>query len=171
LAAHRHPLEDWASALGKLVSAFQSLELVLRVFLFEHGAKPDQRPSIDEDFYAQPVGTSVLLNPFTDYRTLAELIRAYNAVLPAGASSWTVDEAIAATRDAVAHGRVSASAPDNELRLLKYSKPSHAKATHVEVTFNTLVTLDWLKDRTRAVQSQTRRVVEAHESLNVRPAV
>ncbi|OGF56849.1 MAG: hypothetical protein A2Z21_08680 [Candidatus Fraserbacteria bacterium RBG_16_55_9] len=166
-----HPLDDWVLHLGKLLSAFQSLEFVLRGFLYERTAEPEQRPPHGEDLYAHQVGSLVLLNPMTDYRSLKQLIVAYNSSLPPDRNDWAVEPGVADTRDAIAHGRVTAPEVGEKMRLIKFSPPIAKQPTHVRVTVNLTVDLAWLKSQIDYVQTQTLKVVDAHRTLHSSPAV
>jgi hypothetical protein len=61
-------------------------------------------------------------NCLTDWSTLRELISAYNARESAHAGR-TIDTAMMDLRDALAHGRMSASTMTSEYRLIRFSKP------------------------------------------------
>lgn len=160
------PNDDWIFHLGALLSSFHSLEFIVRAFLSARTAPPAQRPPYGESLYDAPPGTLVLLNPMMDYRTLLQILRAYNASLPKGRTSWMVDEGVVAIRDAFAHGRVAAPADDPTMHLIKFARPSTKNATHVHVVDNIAVDLSWLKAKISHVLEQVSKVAEAHESLH-----
>ena len=66
-----------------------------------------------------------------------------------------IDGALVEIRDALAHGRVSAAIPDDNLRLLKFSTPARGR---VRVTFNETLSSAWFT-------AQKRRVIEAIQSV------
>lgn len=148
-------LEEHARHLGALVSNFQSLEFVLRLLLQKcPSARPYGVP-YGTDIYSYPVGAELPENEVTSYDTLGQLIEKYNAEI-ANLGLAPMDETIVEIRDALAHGRVSAADPGNELRLLKFSKPVDGR---VRVTFNQALSSDWFT-------AQKKRVYEAMQSVH-----
>jgi hypothetical protein len=131
-----------------------SLEFLLRMFLQK---SPSARPygiSDGTDIYSYPVGAELPENELTSYDTLGQLIDKYNTEI-AKSGLPPVDKTLVEIRDALAHGRVSATEPTNELRLLKFSNPIKGR---VRVTFNQTLSPDWFT-------AQRRRVLEAMQSV------
>src|SRR5882762_4134372 len=119
-------LDQHAHKLGKLLSNFQSLELLLRVFL--QGDKPLGLPPMS-NLFVSPVGTVVPISDITNYDSLGRLIERYNVQMET-LKKPTLDVTLVEVRDALAHGRVSSEATGEEqLRLLKFSKPSKDATT------------------------------------------
>jgi hypothetical protein len=140
-------LDDHARHLGGLIGNFQSLEFLLRIFLSKMpGARPCSAPY--GAIYLSPVGTELPENDITSYDTLGQLIAKFNS--EADRQRCTrIDDGLVAIRDALAHGRVSASEVDEHLRLLKFNKPQNGK---VRVVFNEELSEDWFTNQKRRVR-------------------
>jgi|SRR6185369_4840576 len=79
----------------------------------------------------------------TSYDTLCQLVTKFNDEMKRRGAP-PLDTSVVELRDALAHGRVSAAPPEENLRLLKFSKPVKGK---VQVTFNEVMTEQWFKHR------------------------
>lgn len=144
--------------LGSLVTLLQSLEFVLRAFLANlPGARPSGRP-YGEDIYTLPVGTEVAVDDITSYETLGELIDRYNEEVQTRRLGTPIDRTLTEVRDAVAHGRVSASKANNRLRLLKFGKPHKDR---VRITFNEVMTEEWFTQHNMRVNTA---ILAAHKA-------
>lgn len=139
--------EEHATRLGKLLSSFQSLEFLIRLFL--QGTRPLGIP-YGIEIYSYPVGADLPLNELTNRDSLGKLFARYNAEM-ARRRHPQIDGTLVEIRDALAHGRVSAAAPSDNLRVLKFSKP---KNNRVRVMFNEQLSSDWFN-------AQNQRVVDA----------
>lgn len=147
-------LDEHARHLGGLVGNFQSLEFILRAFL---QTLPNARPigvPHGTDLYSFPVGTDLPENELTSYDSLGQLIDKFNAEMKKRGLT-IIDKSLIDVRDALAHGRVSASSVTDTLRLLKFSKPVNGR---VRVTFNEQLTEQWFV-------AQKKRVNEAIQSV------
>lgn len=153
-------LDNHARGLGGLLGNFHSLEFVLRVFLNRlPGARPMGVPH-GTNIYLAPVGTELPENDMTSYDSLGQLFGKFNAEM-ARRGHAQLDMALVELRDALAHGRVSASVPDDTLRLIKFDKPTNGR---VRVSFNELMTEEWFtaqKARVVAALKQVHSQVEA----------
>ncbi len=142
--------DQHAVHLGGLVGNFQSLEFALRAFL---QGLPTARPiGIPQgtDIYSFLVGTELPENELTSYDSLGELIKKFNAEMERRDLS-KIDPALVDVRDALAHGRVSARTPNDNLRLLKFDKAKNGK---VRVVFNQKLTEEWfLRQKTRIYEA------------------
>jgi hypothetical protein len=148
-------LEEHAFYLGCLVGNFQSLEILLRMFLT---SLPDARPHglpHGEDMFLYPVGTSLPLNDITSYDALDKLIRKFN-VVAARQGLPEIDISLVEVRDALAHGRVSATAQGETLRLVKFTRPISGQVT---VAFNVEMSKEWLGNQRRRVYEAMQIVV------------
>ena len=152
-------LDKHARQLGGLVGNFQSLEFVLRAFL---QGLPTSRPigmPKGIDIYSFPMGTELPENEMTSYDSLSQLIDKFNTEMKTRALP-EIDPTLVEVRDALAHGRVSASSPNDNLRLLKFDKPKNGR---VRVIFNEKMTEGWFT-------SQKKRVYDAVQLVaNVKP--
>lgn len=149
-------LDEHARHLGGLLANFQSLEFILRGFLQN---SPSARPigiPYGTDIYSLPVGTDLPESELTSYDSLGQLIEKYNVEI-AKLGQPPIDETLVEIRDALAHGRASTDHPENNLRLLKFSKPD--KARRVRITFNETLSSDWFT-------AQKKRVLEAIRSVH-----
>lgn len=143
-------LDEHALHLGGLLGNFQSLEFLLRATLSKlPGARPRVIP-VGQDIYLSPVGAQLPESDMTSYDSLGQLITKFNATA-ATQGKASIDETLVVIRDALAHGRVSAAATDQPLRLLKFDRPQNGT---VRVTFNEALSEDWFV-------TQKRRVYEA----------
>lgn len=149
--------------LGKLVANLQSLEFALRAFLVNYEIRSGGSFPQSADLYNMEEGNVVALNAFTNYDNLRQLITRYNANHRISAD-LRIDETLADIRDAVAHGRVSASTPSGQLKLLKFSKPE-GNEKHVKVTFSVTMTKEWFDVQIRRVYDAILRVSKANEEL------
>jgi len=153
----QHPLN-----LGKLLVNFQSLEFILRAFLFKieeiSGSPLAQLMNFDE----LREGNEVFENAFTNYDTLKELIEKYNNNPKILAAGLRIDKNLVDIRDAIAHGRVSSSTPSPPFRLLKFSRPANSLT---KVTFSILLTKEWYNKQLPRVQNAAITVAEALKKL------
>jgi len=148
-------LEEYAQHLGGLLANFQSLEFVLRAFLQGlPAARPFGFPH-GTDLYSLPVGSDAPENEFTSYDTLGQLIFSYNKEMQSRGRAL-VDASLVDVRDALAHGRISAAAPGDTLRLLKFSRAQHGR---VRVTFNETMSAAWF-------HAQKQRVLIAMQAVH-----
>jgi len=137
-------LDEHCNRLGRLMGNLQSLEFSLRAFLQSLPSARQIGMPHGTDFYSFPVGYELPENEITSYDTLAALISRFNAEM-AKRGEPALDMTIVDVRDALAHGRVSASAPDGTLRLIKFSRPD--KRHRVRVVFNEEMTKAWFRDQ------------------------
>jgi len=147
---------------GKLVANMQSLEFVLRAFLHGDEMVRGTTSPTPTEYNKMKQGDIVLKNAFTNYDTLRDLIRKYNSDSRILSAQFTVDEALADIRDAIAHGRVSSSDPSGPSRLLKFNKPNKDK---VELVFSELLTKDWFQTQLSRFHHAIMQVTEAYERL------
>ncbi len=140
-------LDTHARRLGGLLGNFQSLEFVLRVYLNSlPGARPFGLPP-GTDLYLFPVGSDLPENDFTSWDSLGQLITKFNGEMKKKGRD-AIDVALVEVRDALAHGRVSTSNPEETLRLIKFDKPKNGR---VRVTFNEAMSADWFARQTASV--------------------
>ena len=127
-------------SLGKLASNLQSLEFILRAYLQQlPNSRPIGIPKV-KDIYQYPVGSELPESEITSYDTLKDLINKHNQwAFTQGEQE--IDESIVEVRDALAHGRVSASSPNDSLRLMKFSRPVNGK---LRVVFNEMLSVEYL---------------------------
>jgi hypothetical protein len=130
----QHPIN-----LGKLLVNFQSLEFVLRAFLYESTKNTIQNASSHDKLKLDKLkeGDLVGENAFTNYDTLKKLIVKYNNNAKISSANFTIDETIVDVRDAITHGRVFGDIPEPPMTLLKFSEPSNKQ---VKVTFSVQMT-------------------------------
>jgi len=154
--------DKYALNLGKLVGNIQSLEFVLRAFLINDEIASGALFAQSANLQDMNVGDIVPENAFTNYDTLGQLIRKYNSHPRIISASLDIDETLVDIRDAIAHGRVSATTPSSSLRLLKFDKP---KNHQVKVTFSVLMTKEWFGEQISRFHSAILRVSEANDKL------
>jgi hypothetical protein len=140
-------LEEHALHVGGLVGNLQSLEIIIRFFL---SALPAARPSgvaYGIDLFAFPVGTVLDESDLTSYESFGDLIDRFNEHASANKIP-AIDRSLVKLRDAIAHGRVSAVAPSDQLRLVKFGPPRDGK---VRIEFNEMMTSAWLIEQKQRV--------------------
>jgi hypothetical protein len=140
-------LEGHARNLGGLISDLQGLEFLLRAFLQQLPTARSIGLPHGTDIYSCPVNTKLPVSELTSYDSLRTLITKYNAEANK-LGKPSIDENLADIRDALAHGRVSASEPGANLRLLKFSKP---KDGYVSVTFSETMSSEWFTAQKKRV--------------------
>jgi hypothetical protein len=131
--------------LGGLMANFQALEFILRAFL---QGLPTARPigiPFGTDIYSFSVGTELPENEMTSYDSLGKLIERFNAEMKRRGLA-EMDPKLVEIRDALAHGRVSAASPSDNLRLLKFDRPVNGR---VRVVFNEKLTKAWFMMQTK----------------------
>jgi hypothetical protein len=139
-------LRRYAFLVGSLVINFQSLELLLRGFLQDQpGAEPLGLPP-GQDFYSSPEGSVVALCPLTNHDSLDKLIEKYNRIAHAQGKP-KVDPKLVEVRDALAHGRNSATTEGVPMRSIKFSAPLHPDKKTVRVSFNAVLDEKWFKEQ------------------------
>jgi len=141
LGAIQMTQDEHARYLGKLVANFQSLEFILRAFLQQLPTAPPVGLAHGTDIYSFPVGREVPENELTNFDSLGQLVKKFNSEMKRRGLN-EIDEHLIAVRDALAHGRVSAANPNDEMRLLKFSKPKNGR---VRVEFNEVMSAAWFK--------------------------
>ena len=148
--------------LGKLVANFHSLEFALRAFLWNEeiasGITPSQSMKLDE----VNRGDIVSENAFTNYDTLKKLIKKYNNKRKISATDLMIDKTLVEIRDAIAHGRLSASTPSGSLKLLKFSPP---EGNQVKVTYSISMTEEWFIEQIERTKNAVLKVRQANETL------
>jgi hypothetical protein len=152
-------IPDHMQWMGMLVVNLQSLEFALRAFLYncDAGWKDQGEP----DFLERVTqGQEVEANAFTNYDTLAVLIRKYNDKIRPRDPALEVCPRITDIRDALAHGRVASLSPSMDIpqRLVKYSKPS---GRFVRVTDCHMLTKKWFDENAEWVAQSIENVLKA----------
>jgi len=150
--------DDHVRHLGGLIAYFQSLEFVLRAFLQKSASARPFGMSAGADIYSYPVGADLPENEFTSFDSLGQLIDKYNNEVEK-LGLQPIDKTLVEIRDALAHGRVSAALPDDNLRLLKFSKPANGR---VRVVFNETLSSAWFTGQKKRVSDA---MLSVHRNL------
>ena len=148
--------------LGKLVSNLLSLEFALRAFLRINEATNND-PLYQINMNSLQEGYLVPENAFTNYDSLRELINKYNSNSVVFSKGLVIDEMISHIRDAIAHGRVFSNNPNDEMNLLKFSKPR--KDGNIVVMFSARLTQDWFGEQIKNVYDAIFKVQEAIKEI------
>ena len=148
--------------LGQLVSCFQSLEFMLRIFLHKLPMSVPLGIPYGTDIYTLPVGTEIPESEITDYDTLGDLIKRFNKAHPYNLGQ-SVDLDLVITRDAIAHGRASSSVPSGSVRrLIKFGKAINGRT---KVTYNQEMNASWFDRSSAAMKAAIQTVEQALASL------
>lgn len=158
---------ELAQGLGKVLTNLLSLEVCLRLFLYDlqglkrptGGSTPPQH-----DFTNPTLGAWVPLTPLTSYETLGKLIRKVNSSLEERGREDRIDPSLVDLRDALAHGRVLSLKPEGPMRLVKFSKPC---GDQVKVVASVELTQEWLKQQTQRTWSEIQKVVQLSRELGL----
>ncbi len=137
--AHNHILY-----LGKLVGNLQSLEALLRVYLLKVASRAKGGSQTGPSYWGLAVGDNIAEDEFSNYDSLGDLIKRFNAEVTKRDLSLLVDASVVDIRDILAHGRVGGDAPDTStLRIVKFGKPSQGRVAVImdEQWFGTNITL------------------------------
>lgn len=147
-------------AIGKIITNIQSLEFVLRLFLYETVGPKD--PLIQ--FGKLSVGDKVPETPITNYDSLNNLIKKVNEQLQILGINDQIDKTLVDLRDSIAHGRAMSSDPNGISRLFKFSKPSRG---FVEVDTSVDLTQKWLSDQVTHIFGEIQKVIHISRGLGL----
>jgi hypothetical protein len=127
---------DHARGVGKIITNLEALEFVIRIFLGNvHSQKLE---------YPTPTTKELPETYISNYMSLDELAKEYNAGLSPAEQTHCVDAEVIKIRDAFAHGRIYSQTESFPITLYKFSKPKDGKAT---VEYAKTLTTDWLKQK------------------------
>jgi hypothetical protein len=143
--------------LGKVIGNLHSLEIALRLFLDR--LNPGPYLPAGKSYYQLQAGDSVPENAFTNFDTLGDLVDKYNEAICKKDTALLIDRSVVQLRDLLAHGRVSADAPDEtRLAIIKFDRPQNGS---VRVTDCAQMTEKWFKDRIDFARAQLEKVEQA----------
>ena len=153
-------IEQYELWMGALIANLQSLECILRFFLYKKEIGSGNSDFAKKIYYFKE-GDFVEENAFTNFDTLGQLIDKYNGIVGARDNTLCVDRDIVDIRDALAHGRIASESPSLSApqKLVKYTKP---KKGHVRVTHCVTLTKEWLDKQINLVGKNILRVQEAN---------
>lgn len=142
-------------ALGKIVSCLHTLEILLR------GALTTLEDNEALDFFNLKEGYEVGANSLTDFRSLPQLIDAYNHQIANGDAQLSINRDIVKLRNALAHGRVAAKERTSYNMLVKFG-PEHDGIVTVE--FAEIMTFKWMTRKREMLESAIKKVSAFLES-------
>lgn len=151
-------VDQHALQLGQVIGNLQSLEVVLRAFLYREEIREDRSKVTQAGLYDLEVGHSVIENAMTNYDTLGQVISKYNKVVSKIDPSLQVDTEIAELRDGIAHGRVLSKRPERPLRLFKFSRSKKGK---VVVTHALVMSDAWFEEQRGKLFDQLNKAQKA----------
>ncbi len=149
--------------LGTLYGYLQSLEFLLRLFLYKRRSRPHTFFKRGQNLTGLDIGAILPENAITDYDPLSKLIRRYNAIAERSFPGYEIDPKLVTLRDALAHGRVFI--PKNGLppQLLKFASPKNGK---VKVMYSASLTPHWCKTEILRVHDDINKVGAAIQKAN-----
>ena len=146
-------IEEYALKLGKFWVNFNTLELLLRIYLAK--SRGDSESGLELQ-----VGDSCSTTYLTNYDTFGILANRYNSTVP---SSDQIDQVeIVRLRDAIAHGR-SITKDEIHMTLLKFSKPDR-KSGMVKVVFREVLTGEYLDRVARTMHDAAMKIHQRIEN-------
>jgi len=142
--------------VGKIVGNLHSLELVIRVFLCEADGEEIQLAAV-------PSGT-VAETHLTSFDSLGDLIKEYNDCLSPSEQGYRVDPQAVKIRDAIAHGRLTSTAKEFPLTLVKFGFRNSTRMIPVE--FVQVISEQWLEDTRKLIKQQIDNVQNCAKARN-----
>lgn len=140
-------VDEHAKLLGGVMVNLHSLEVAIRCYL-------SRLPSLNKSDSASgfnalvlPVGAEAAEDVITNYESLGKLVKKFNCEMGKQGKS-TIDLCIIGLRDALAHGRVTAKLEEQEMRIVKFSRPIKGI---VKVEVNEIMSADWFASKRRFV--------------------
>ncbi len=101
------------------------------------------------------VGELLPVTPITDYRSVGQLIDAYNANLATDEIQYAIDEQVVVIRDRLAHGRILGAVGDDHMTLFRFNRPANGR---VQTTMMRALTSDALDGDVAFLQAQFQNV-------------
>lgn len=150
-----------ALCLGTLLTNLQTLEFLLRLFLYKRRSRPHISFVRGQNLTGLRVGKVLPENAVTDYDSLRKLILRYNAIAARKDPGLKIAEDLVSLRDALAHGRVFVPKTGLPLQLLKFTKPRNRS---VKVEFSAALTVEWLANQGTRVLAEIEKVHAAMSS-------
>lgn len=141
-------MDEYALLVGSVVINLQSLEFMLRMQLTI--ARNEQV------FVPSEGGDEVEENSLTNFASVGQLVRQYNAQLQNGEGAFRVDEKVVEIRDALAHGRTLGREEGDVITLFTFEKPACGK---VVVKAITRLTRDRLATWRQQIAMETAKLV------------
>lgn len=147
-------IEEHARLLGLIIANLQSLEFLLRATLYAQEDPPHSPLPAGQSLGTLAVGDTLPLNAMTDFSTLGQLIDRYNQRVSATHPQLALDGSLIALRDALAHGRVSAGDPREDMTLVKFDRAGR-------VVFSQKLTEQWLRSQASRVWAEIKKLAKA----------
>ena len=154
-------LDTYAPGLGLLFANLQSLEFLLRLFLYKKRSRPHASFRRGQNFTGLGVGTVLPENALTDYDSLGGLIKRYNEMAKRSLPALEIDHNLVTLRDALAHGRVFVPKTGPPPQLLKFTKPRRGE---VRVKFAASLTPEWLAAQNNCIQEAISKLYAANNT-------
>ena len=148
-------IDQHALCLGTLFTNLQTLEFLLRLFLYKKRSRPHISFVRGQNLTGLRVGKVLPENAVTDYDSLGKLIRRYNATAVGKVHGLKITDDLVSLRDALAQGRVFVPKTGLPLQLLKFTKP---RGKTVRVEFAAALSLDWLEKQSTRVLAEITKV-------------
>ena len=126
-------LEEYTTKLGKFWVNFNSLELLLRLYLLKRNSEPEIGLELN-------MGDPCPLTHLTNYDSFQELARKYNDTVQPEDRISVGD--VARLRDALAHGRVTTTTTV-PMTVVKFARPDRASGA-TKVVFKQVLSADYL---------------------------
>ena len=141
---HDNARREYEADLGKLLTNMLSLEMLLRLYLFNKETKTH-----DNKFNLNSLKQNDIVpkNYFTDTCTLRPLIERYNTYCKADFSELCIDPNLADIRNALTHGRVLSLDPTfSKIQLFNFASE---KEGQIRVSSAAFMTKDWFAKQIR----------------------
>lgn len=149
----------YCSSIGQIVSHLQSLEFLLRAYIYTKKDNPHNPLPENKKLYDFDIGERVPQSAMTSYDSLDKLIARYNKIVE---EDDCIDTNIVKLRDLIAHGRASAIEPSPNFCLIKFSRSTRGMV-RVEATVE--VTEAWLKEQIKLTSDAVNTVADCLNKL------
>jgi hypothetical protein len=148
-------VDEHCLRVGKIIVNLQSLEFILRRFLSEEAGENAQLP--------QPGDATVSKTWLTNYKSLGEVVNAYNAKIRMNeAPKFAVHDTVVTVRDALAHGRALSQTHSPPVTLFKFGKSTTKGIVTVKSVEE--LTAKWLSAKIKLTRGQIIKVKECAQA-------
>jgi len=154
--------EEYALNLGKLWGRFQSLDILIRLFLHSlpNAASMNLPPGIG--LFSLKVGDQVNESALSNRDYFSTLVKAYNKEVALTKIGQPISEDLIDLRNALAHGLVTADTPDGNFRIVHFEKVADGT---FRIIRNDQMDQAWFEIQSRSIEIAFRAVQAAFQRV------